>query len=367
MRKQKKVTRVRNPYSFILAIFLGMVLAVSGSVWATTIGDSISATKDITAEGILTINSSTASSSITHALGIATTTPMARLSIQATAGPALLAIGSSASTTLFVKESSVGIGTTSPIGDLFIYNSVTPHLYIEGTHTTASDADVRFRRSRAGAAVQSGDSLGALDFWGWDGSNWIESGGFVSFAEGTISAGTVPSNLRFRTMSDSGDFAERMRIDAAGFFGIGTTSPAQRLSVAGNLWLDANYIYVGSSTAASTTVVYQGTATTSIATNADSFAYATSSANIPLVKFDSSNTRVGISTTTPGRTLSVGGDGTALIEGAGTSTLYMYSTGPITGTGARGGCIELEGPDGSAFRLYATSAQVAMFESGSCR
>ena len=48
---------------------------------------------------------------------------------------------------------------------------------------------------------------------------------------------------------------------------------------------------------------------------------------------------------------------------SGTSTISVKST-----TATRGGCIEFEGADGaSTFSIYATSAQVAMIQTGGCR
>lgn len=118
-------------------------------------------------------------------------------------------------------------------------------------------------------------------------------------------------------------------------------------------------------TITSNSVTYSNAGTSTIpASNANSLSVATSSAGVPLIKYNTSTYRVGVGTTTPGATLSVAGDGTALIMGGATSTLGVHSTG---GT-AKGGCIELEGADGaSTFRLYATSSGLAIFETGTCR
>mgnify|MGYP001601782024 CR=1 FL=1 len=49
-------------------------------------------------------------------------------------------------------------------------------------------------------------------------------------------------------------------------------------------------------------------------------------------------------------------------SGQGTSTLFVVSQ-----FGTRGGCLQFEGPASTTFRLYATSSQLAYFESGTCR
>ena len=87
------------------------------------------------------------------------------------------------------------------------------------------------------------------------------------------------------------------------------------------------------------------------------------------MRFNTTNTRIGISSSTPGATLAVGGDGTAIIMGGATSSLSIQSTN-TAGATAAGGCIELESAagGGAVFRLYATAAGVpAVWESGSCR
>ena len=64
-----------NPHRIFLATLLGAMLAVGGSVWATTVGTNV------TVSGYLTTSGTTASSSVTYALGIATTTPSNTLSV----------------------------------------------------------------------------------------------------------------------------------------------------------------------------------------------------------------------------------------------------------------------------------------------
>ena len=176
-------------------------------------------------------------------------------------------------------------------------------------------------------------------------------------------------------------------------FGVGTTTPSMQLSVGGAEGTATGHVYltgglgvgIATTTAGglqltgntlfgdaaadlvmfnSASLRYNNAGTSTIpSSNANAWSYATSSAGIPVVKLDTSNTRVGISTSTPGATLAVGGDGTAIIMGGATSTLSLHSTG-----GTKGGCIEFESAEGDAvFKLYATSTGQPVFESGSCR
>ncbi|KKU04100.1 MAG: hypothetical protein UX07_C0046G0001, partial [Parcubacteria group bacterium GW2011_GWA2_45_30] len=59
------------------------------------------------------------------------------------------------------------------------------------------------------------------------------------------------------TLNFSTNASERMRINSSGNVGIGTTSPATTLSVAGNTYLDSNVITYSSSTASNLTISYE--------------------------------------------------------------------------------------------------------------
>lgn len=123
-------------------------------------------------------------------------------------------------------------------------------------------------------------------------------------------------------------------------------------------------------TITSNSVVYSNNSTSTIPTNANSFAVATTSADIPLFKIDATNTRVGIGTTTPSKTFSVNGDGTALFTGSGTSTLSLTSNTTGTGVNSRGGCLELEAADGSgvvAVYVSIAATTTLMVTQGACR
>lgn len=84
----------KNSLPFILALVLGAGLAVGVSVWATSVGTNVTVT------GNLSVDSTTASSSVTYGLGVGTTTP-----------GTTLAVGGS----LFVGATSAG-GTAGGFG-----------------------------------------------------------------------------------------------------------------------------------------------------------------------------------------------------------------------------------------------------------
>lgn len=283
-RRKKSSARIitagKNPFSFILALMLGAFLAVGLSVWATSVGNDIQVT------GKLAVDSTSASSTVTYALGVGTSTPSV-----------IFAVGGASGNT-------------------------AGHGYFTG-----------------------GFGVGAI----------------------TTASGRIVANADL---------------------GVATTTPAQELSVVGDAYFTLG-LGVGAATTSTGTIEHtgnvlhgdastdlvmfnaatlifnnQGTSTLPLS-NADAWSFATSTANIPLLKLNTSNTRVGISTTTPGATLAVGGDGTALVMGNATSVLSVQSTSG----GTRGGCIEVESTtgDGTRFSLMATGAGIAFWTTGGCR
>jgi len=88
---------------------------------------------------------------------------------------------------------------------------------------------ITFLKSRGTSAapivISSGDTLGGITAQGYDGSSYTVGARIEIRAEGTPSAGNVPSRIAFLNNA-SGSLTERMRIDSAGNVGIGTTANA---------------------------------------------------------------------------------------------------------------------------------------------
>ena len=126
--------------------------------------------------------------------------------------------------TPFVVDASgnVGVGTASPLVGL----------HVEGfdilQHTNANNQysqSIIMRKSRAGGAVSSGDSIGQIYFQAHDGTSFRDSAMIKSVVDATPGASDMPGRLMFYTTPDgSASLAERMRIDNAGLItGTGTS------------------------------------------------------------------------------------------------------------------------------------------------
>ncbi len=147
-------------------------------------------------------------------------------------------------------------------------------------------------------------------------------GGTFSWTPGTYGATTVnatstaiqlkgglyaSSTVRFGNAGISPFFYD----GAVGNLGLGTTSPATKLSVAGNTYFDSNIITYASSTAANLTFNYQKSATSTIPQLVNAWSIGTTTAvnNPPIFSIDGANGRVGIGTAAPVGTFQVGSNG----------------------------------------------------------
>jgi hypothetical protein len=203
-------------------------------------------------------------------VGIGTTSPVATLHIENTAGGDLFyALGSNSDVFKISSDSStINLDTRNTTGGLAfqiqgtekaridssgrlligssssISTLVQPYLQIHGTGENAFISANRWSndefgtalilgKSRGGAvgtrgAVSNDDSLGEIIFAGDNGSSFSTGGSITCAVDGAVSgggAGDMPSRMSFNTTPDGTQTpVERMRIDSGGRFLVGTST-----------------------------------------------------------------------------------------------------------------------------------------------
>lgn len=118
----------------------------------------------------------------------------------------------------------------------------------------ATASPINFLKSRSGGAITSGDSLGAVNFSGHDGTAYITGSQITSTNSGTVATNRIASNLKFYTHPDSTSASTlRMTIDTTGAVtiaapdsGTGLTVSGGGISVAGGLTLPTGTNYITS-------------------------------------------------------------------------------------------------------------------------
>ena len=137
------------------------------------------------------------------------------------------------------KITNMAVATTS--GDAVTYGqaqaginiqSAAPAWSVTQFSADANGGAVKIQKSRSASVgtstiVQSGDSLGALQFLGANGTGYDVAAAISAVVDGTPGASAdMPGGLVFSTTGDgSASVTERMRIRNTGFVGINETSP----------------------------------------------------------------------------------------------------------------------------------------------
>ena len=130
----------------------------------------------------------------------------------------------------------LGLGTTAPSVALHLSSDTTTEGFFD-SYAASQAPQIAFRRARGTASVPSAvianDLLGGISFRGHDGSAFsLHRGGLRGYAaEGWTSTAQGTYLALQTTPIGSTTVAERVRIDAAGNVGIGTTNPLALFAV----------------------------------------------------------------------------------------------------------------------------------------
>ena len=132
----------------------------------------------------------------------------------------------------------VGVGTTSPerTFDLVGEAAYTADVQVRQYNSGGDGPGVRLQKGRGSlsspSAVNDGDTLGGLEFFGYIGSGMQQSARISS--EATIDGSNLGADLRFATRGTSDSTAEeRFRIAQNGNIGVGTTVPTETFHIVG--------------------------------------------------------------------------------------------------------------------------------------
>jgi len=145
----------------------------------------------------------------------------------------VLATGSA----LQFNGSQFGVNTT-PAQAIDVVTDGGPAI-IRSTAYRASDgqAGINLRFARGSVAsptiVLTGDSIGSMEFYPYNGTNFnLQTASITAKVTGTVTTSNIPTALVFNLDAAGSAFSnEKMRLDASGNLGIGTSSPSNRLSV----------------------------------------------------------------------------------------------------------------------------------------
>lgn len=141
----------------------------------------------------------------------------------------------------FPSSGYAGIGTTSPNSFLHVIGTSSSQPEINADHYFnnfgAATINLRKARGTSGSplAVHVDDWVSAFDGWAHNGTTFLRTNYIGSVITGTPTASGIPTDMVFATNAGGTDALEKLRITSQGNVGIGTATPAEKLSVNGKI------------------------------------------------------------------------------------------------------------------------------------
>ena len=117
---------------------------------------------------------------------------------------------------------NVGIGVTNPSAPLQIFGTTQNRLWLSSAAINSRQLFVRSNGTFAAPTiVASGNDIGSVNFFGYDGAANIELANMLATVDGTPGLNDMPGRLTFSTTADGASApTERFRIGSAGQLGI---------------------------------------------------------------------------------------------------------------------------------------------------
>jgi hypothetical protein len=175
---------------------------------------------------------------------------------------------------------SIGVNTVTPLAGFHAVSGASPVAYYDVYSNALGALPVVYRAARgtpsAPSAVQSNDILGGLAVRGYGATGFSQGRGQVMFkAAENWTDSANGTYLQFTTTPLGGtSWEERIRVTPDGNVGIGTSIPAQRLSVAGTIESTAGgFRFPDGTTQATAGAAYTAGAGLSLAGNAFSVTF----------------------------------------------------------------------------------------------
>jgi hypothetical protein len=149
---------------------------------------------------------------------------------------------------------NVGIGTNTPAGKLEVKGTGNNVVTLSGDsfvglsfnsyRDSGSDHGMLIYHAARGtesspAAVQNGDITASIVSRPYDGSTNVGTAAIRFLADGAVSSGVIPQEIRFHTGTTALGVLNRIAIKSDGDVGIGTDTPSSKLHVAGDLTMSS--------------------------------------------------------------------------------------------------------------------------------